>query len=53
MTDYFVQKRIVPNPKKMADREAIRIRNKMKNQMALMMKKPADFYQFRKQQMCQ
>ena len=53
MTDYFVGKRITPNPKKMADREQIQIRNKMRNQMALMMKKPADFYEFRKGLMVQ
>ena len=53
MTDYFIQKRIKPNPMKMADREQIKIRNQMRNQMALMMKKPADFFEFRKQQMCQ
>jgi hypothetical protein len=49
MTDYFIQKRIKPNPMKMADREQIKIRNQMRNQMALMMKKPADFFEFRKQ----
>lgn len=37
MTDYFIQKRISPNPPKMADRQALMIRNRMNNQIAQMM----------------
>lgn len=51
MTSCFLQKRITPNPKKMEDRGQIQIRNKMRNEMAVMMKKPDSFYDFRKQQM--
>ena len=48
MADYFISKRIMPNPKKMQDRQAILVRNKMRNQMARMMKKPDNFFDYRK-----
>lgn len=38
LTDYFVQKKIKPNPKKMIDKQGMNIQHQMKNQMATMMK---------------
>ena len=37
LTDYFIQKRIKPNPPKMVDRQGLLIRNKMNNQIAALM----------------
>jgi len=51
MTDYFIHRGIMPNPKTMKDRAAIVLRNKMKNQMAKMMNVSADFFMLRKRQM--
>ena len=53
MTSCFLQKGIKPNPRAYEDRGAIQIRNKMRNEMATMMKKADGFYDFRKQQMAQ
>lgn len=48
MVGYMNKKKIRPNPKAYADRAALMIRNKMKNQIAMMMKKPPDYYNLRK-----
>lgn len=48
MTGYFQQKRIKPNPKMFADRAAVQIRNKMKENIAKMMRAPHDYYNIRK-----
>ena len=50
MTDYFVQKGIKPNPKKIQDRQGIMIRNQMRNQMANMMKVSNNYAGLRKEQ---
>lgn len=39
LTSFFKQKNIVPNPKSIADRQGILIKQKMKNQMAKMMRR--------------
>ena len=39
LTDFFQNKNIVPNPKAFQDRQGLLIRNKMRNQMAMMMGK--------------
>lgn len=53
MTDYFIHKGIMPNPKLLQDRAAVAIRNKMKNQMANMMKVSSDFFSMRKNEIVQ
>ena len=53
LTDFFQQKNIMPNPKAMVDRQGLLIRNKMINQMAMMMGKMNNVAAMKKAQMVQ
>ena len=53
LTDFFQNKNIVPNPKAFQDRQGLLIRNKMRNQMAMMMGKQNNVGFMKKAQMIQ
>ena len=48
LTDYFDACKIVPNPKKVADKQDLIIQGRMKNQLAQMMKVQDSFFKIRK-----
>ena len=48
LTDYFQARGIQPNPKKMDEKQGLRIQGLMQNQMAQMMKVPDNFFMMSK-----